>query len=172
MANPQNLAIDAYLKELTELAAKRSEIDRRAARIEKAVRAMIDLLDGEPDYESYLERFDDVVRPAGLTSAISGLLQAAGDSGLTPMEVRDHAITMLQGHSNPLASVHTIIKRLMKNNLVEKTTKDGKQAYKWVTFGDRMVRDIQLRAAENARKTVKPGPLETAMQLHARPTKK
>lgn len=145
MADPRNSAIDAYLKELLDLAAKRSEIDRRSARVEKAVRAMIDLMDGEPEYESYLERFDDVVRPAGLTAAISALLQAAGTGGLTPMEVRDVASSMLLGHSNPVASVHTILKRLVKTGEFEPCEKDGKPAYRWIDPSERMLRHMQSR---------------------------
>ena len=148
MANPQHLAIDSYLEELTELLAKRIEIERRAARVEKAVRAMIDLLDGEPEYESYMERFDDVTRPTGLTSAIRAILQAAGSEGLTPVEVRDYVKTMLIGHSNPLASVHTILKRLAKTDSVEKTTKGGQPAYKWVSTAELVVRDLQIGAVQ------------------------
>jgi hypothetical protein len=189
MADPQNLAIDAYLKELIDLATKRLEIERRTARVEKAVRAMIDLLEGEPEYESYLERFDDVVRPAGLTAAISALLQVAGDAGLTPMEVRDAATksNVLQGHSNPLASVHTVLKRLSKTDNFEKITKDGQPAYRFVSAGERMLRDLQLHAAAGSatsaattQGTPQPTvrrrrsfrrPLETHMQLYVPPVK-
>lgn len=148
MDDPQKLAIDAYLKELTELAARRAEVEHRAARVEKAVRAMIDLIDGEPEYESYLERFDDVVRPAGLTSAISGVLQASNGKPVTPTEVRDYVRSMLIGHSNPVASVHTILKRLVKTGDFEPTEKEGKPAYRWIAPGEQMERDIQRRAGE------------------------
>jgi hypothetical protein len=147
MADPQNSAIDAYLQELVELEAKRAEIGRRSARVEKAVRAMIDLLDGEPEYEPYMERLDDVLRPAGLTSAIRGILQAAGSEGLTPLEVRGYVKSMLVGHSNPLASVHTILKRLVNTDSFERTTKNGEPAYRWVSSGELMMRDMQLRKA-------------------------
>ena len=150
MANPQHLAIDAYLQELRDLAEKRVEINRRTERVEKAVRAMIDLLDGEPEYESYLERLDDVVRPAGLTSAITALLQAAGDFGLTPVEIRDQIGSLLSGHSNPTASVHTIIKRLVKTGNFEPVEKNGKPAYRWIrpmSPGEMHVQDLAKRAA-------------------------
>jgi hypothetical protein len=165
MANPQHLAIDAYLKELTELAAKRSVIDQRTARIEKAVRAMIDLMDGEPEYEAYLERFDDVVRPAGLTSAIASLLKVAGRDGLTPIEVRDSARSMLIGHSNPVASVHTILKRLVKTGDVEQCQKDGKPAYRWIDSGDKLVRYMYERAAEGLGTPANPPPIRSATRL-------
>lgn len=152
MANPQHLAIDAYISELTELAQKRMEIERRSARVEKGVRAMIDLLDGEPEYETYLEKLDDVLKPAGLTIAILALVKAAGDSGLTPVEVKDMARTMLSGHSNPVASVHTILKRLAKNGEIEPIAKDGKPAYramKRLSFAEQYVQDLQRKAAES-----------------------
>src|SRR5713101_896903 len=114
MADPHNAAIDAYLKEIAELAKQQSAIEHRRLRVEKAARAMIDVLDDEEEQLRYMELLDDLVRPAGLTHAIRGLLQAAGRTGLTPMEVRDGARVALFGYSNPSASVHTVLKCLAR----------------------------------------------------------
>jgi hypothetical protein len=150
MANPQQSAMDLYLGDLTRLVAERQKLDRRIAKIEKVLRGMIDLLDTDEEQTEYIEKLDDITPPAGLTEAIQRMLQANEGESLFPTEIRDGVKSYLLNHSNEMASVHTTLKRITKNNpLVESVEKDGKVAYRWVGVSERMVQDMARRATVN-----------------------
>jgi hypothetical protein len=150
MANPQKSAMDAYLAELTALLAERMKMDRRIAKVEKVLRGMIDLLDTDEEQTEYIEKLDEIRPPAGLTEAIQQVLASEMSRDFFPTEIRDRVKSYLLNHSNQMASVHTTLKRLAKNNpFIEVVEKDGKTAYRMVSPGDRMVRDMQLRAIAN-----------------------
>lgn len=126
--------MDAYLTELRALLAERQKLDKRISRVEKVLRGMIDLLDTDEEQMEYIEKLDDIRPPAGLTEAILQVLQSQSDKNkaLFPTEIRDLVKSYLLNHSNEMASVHTTLKRIAKNNpAVEIVEKDGKAAYRW-----------------------------------------
>jgi hypothetical protein len=146
MGNPHKSAMDAYLSELTGLVAERQKLDKRLSKIEKVLRGMIDLLDTEEEQIEYLEKLDEIRPPAGLTEAIQQVLQTGEGKPFLPTEIRDRVKNYLLNHSNEMASVHTTLKRLAKNNVfVEATEKDGKTAYRWAGLAEHMVRDMTRR---------------------------
>jgi hypothetical protein len=148
MSNPQKVAMDAYLKEMADLVAQRQALSKRISGLEKALRGMIDLLGTDEEQMEYMEKLDELVPPVGLSDAIEQALGKEDGDPLLPTEIRDRVIGYLGNHSNQMASVHTTLKRLVKRNpFIETVQKDGKTAYRWVSMGERMVRDIQLRAA-------------------------
>ena len=132
MSTPEHIAINSYLKQLADLAKQEVEIQKRIRLTEKAVRALIDLVDGDEEQFRLLGILDEVVRPVGLTNAIRNQLQKAGSAKLTPREARDLVLPYLFGHSNPLASVYTVLKRLDRNKEARLTKKNGEPAYEWV----------------------------------------
>jgi hypothetical protein len=153
MANPQKVAMDAYLGELTGLISERQKLNKRISKVEKVLRGMIDLLDTDQEQMDYLEKLDEITPPAGLTEAIQQVLNSDQNTAFFPTEIRDRVKSYLLNHSNEMASVHTTLKRLAKNNpFIEVSEKDGKTAYRSVSTSERMVRDLQLRAAETGGK--------------------
>jgi hypothetical protein len=132
MTTPEEEQIRKYLHQLLDLALEKKEIEKKSSLLEKAVRALIDLVPGENEQLGLLEALDEIVRPAGLTNAVRSALHTAAGTPLTPREVRDIVPMFLVGHSNPLASVHTVLKRLSRTDDVEATTKEGNVAYRWV----------------------------------------
>ena len=149
MSNPQKSAMDSYLAELSVVLAERQKLDRRISKLEKVLRGMIDLLDTEEEQIEYIEKLDEIRPPAGLTEAIQQVIQSGEGKAFFPTEIRDRVKSYLLNHSNEMASVHTTLKRIAKNNpFVETVTREGKTAYRWVSVGEQVVRDIQIRAAE------------------------
>jgi hypothetical protein len=147
MANPQKSAMDAYLNQLSNLMVERLKLDRRISKVEKVLRGMIDLLDTDEEQTEYIEKLDEIRPPAGLTEAIQQVIQSGEGGAFLPTEIRDLVKSYLVNHTNEMASVHTTLKRLTKNNsFIEATEKDGKTAYRWVSSGEQMVRDIQRGA--------------------------
>jgi hypothetical protein len=148
MVNPQKSAMDSYLSELTTLIAERQTLNKRISKVEKVLRGMIDLLDTDKEQTEYIEKLDELTPPAGLTEAIQQVLQAGDGKAFSPTEIRDKVKPYLLNHSNEMASVHTTLKRIVKNNrFVEAVEKDGRTAYRWVSMSYRIWR----------RSTVNPG---------------
>ena len=140
--------MDSYLSELTTLIAERQTLNKRISKVEKVLRGMIDLLDTDKEQTEYIEKLDELTPPAGLTEAIQQVLQAGDGKAFSPTEIRDRVKPYLLNHSNEMASVHTTLKRIVKNNqFVEAVEKDGRTAYRWVSVSYRIWR----------RSTVNPG---------------
>jgi hypothetical protein len=132
MPTPEEDQIRNYLHQLLDLTLQKKEIEKKAGRLERAVRALIDLVPEEEQQFRLLEALHEVAPPAGLTDAIRNQLIKAGSAKLTPKEARTQVAPLLLGHSNPLASVHTVLKRLEKSGQARLTEKNGEPAYEWV----------------------------------------
>jgi hypothetical protein len=147
-------ALDDYVAQLRSAIAERSKLSQRIKRIEGAARGILATTEDEGEISTYQGLLDEVIEPTGFTDAIRKVLQSAEGTALTPMEIRDLLPKVgfpLSGYSNPLASVHTILKRLAKSEPiynVEAVIKDGKPAYRASNFGERMMREIYSRAAK------------------------
>jgi hypothetical protein len=152
MANPQTLAIDTYLRELNDLVRQRAELGTRADRVESVVRGMIDLLDNEHEQMQYREKLEDVIPPTGLSAAIAHVLSSDDTRSFFPTEIRDRVKGFLLHHSNEMASVHTTLKRLSRDNLfVEVVDREGKTAYRWVNREKRLEQEITRHRVKTER---------------------
>src|SRR5262245_26501877 len=95
-------ALDAAIREYEKLAAERAALDGRLAQLQHSIAALTKLCGYEPSV------------PLGLTDACRLVLKNATHP-LTALEVRDRLLSIgvdLEKHSNPLASIHTVLKRL------------------------------------------------------------
>lgn len=82
------------------------------------------------------EEFDEE-DALGLTDAIRDAFKSKADQNLTAMEARDVLKSLgydISKYGNVMASVHSVMKRLEKNNEIKQvgTRADGKPAYKWI----------------------------------------
>src|SRR5262245_53771081 len=95
-------ALDAAVREYEKLLAERAALDGRLAQLQHSIAALTRLCGYEPTV------------PLGLTDACRLVLKNATQP-LTALEVRDQLMSIgvdLGKHSNPLASIHTVLKRL------------------------------------------------------------
>src|SRR5437899_7570109 len=80
-------------------------------------------------------------RPMGLSMAIRSCFttEAATDKWLTPVEIRDALKRMgfpFENYkANPLASIHTTLKRMVPAEMDVKTLKDGQKVYRLKSAG-------------------------------------
>jgi hypothetical protein len=154
LTDSEKLALESYLAKLKDATAERSKLTKQIRRFEDAARSILATTEDEGEISAYQETLDDIIEPTGFTDAIRKVLQSANGEAMTATEVKDALPGVgfpLSGYSNPLASVHTILKRLGKGEAlynVEMTMKEEKTAYRWVTQSERMIRDMQLRARE------------------------
>ena len=135
------MAID-YLQMLRQLiqereswARKRDDALRELSRLSDVIRSTVRMLPAEQcaKFDALMENVDR--RPAGLTIAIRFCF-TAGKEWLTPVEIRDY----LKGNgfnfenykANPLASIHTTLKRMVPHE-VECKTVNGQKLYRLKT---------------------------------------
>ena len=135
------MSID-YMQMLRQLAEeqetwirKRDDAMRELSRLSELIRSTIKMLTPEQraKCDALLERIDR--RPAGLATTIR-LCFTAGKEWLTPVEIRD----MLRAtgfnfdsyKANPLASIHTTLKRMVPHE-AECKTLNGQKVYRLKT---------------------------------------
>jgi hypothetical protein len=100
--NDYRRALDAAVREYEKLSAERAELDGRLAQLKYSIAALTKLCGYEPTV------------PLGLTDACRLVLRNAV-TPLTALEVRDRLAAIgvdLAKYSNPLASIHTVLKRM------------------------------------------------------------
>jgi len=114
---------------------KRDEAMRELSRLSELIRSTIKMLTPvqRAKCDALLERIDR--RPAGLTTSIR-LCFTAGKEWLTPVEIRDMLVGMgfrfEMYKANPLASIHTTLKRMVPHE-VECKTVNGQKTYRLKT---------------------------------------
>jgi hypothetical protein len=135
------MAID-YLQMLRQLVEerencvrKRDDAMRELSRLSELIRSTIKMLppSQHTKCDAIFERIDK--RPAGLTIAIR-LCFTAGKEWLTPVEIRDYLkstrFNFENYKANPLASIHTTLKRMVPHE-VECKAVDGQKMYRLKT---------------------------------------
>src|SRR5262249_59114907 len=95
-------ALDAAVREYEKLSAERAELEGRLAQLKHSIAALTKLCGYEPTV------------PMGLTDACRLVLRNATQP-LNALEVRDRLTSIavpLEKHSDPLASIHTVVNHL------------------------------------------------------------
>jgi hypothetical protein len=115
---------------------KRDEAMRELSRLGDLIRSTIKMLTPEQraKCDALLERIDQ--RPAGLTTTIR-LCFTADKEWLTPVDIRDMlkatGFNFESYKANPLASIHTTLKRMVPHE-VECKTANGQKVYRLKTL--------------------------------------
>ncbi|MGO8813841.1 MAG: hypothetical protein ACLQVG_04140 [Terriglobia bacterium] len=125
--------IEIQFQKLAEAVSERQKIEETIGRHEAAVRGLLALVEDEKELIGYLEKLEDTIRPVGFTNAVRDVLQRTTEK-LSATEVKDGLSKIgfnVDGYSNPLASIHTVLKRLLVAGEVETGTRDGKTTYSW-----------------------------------------
>jgi hypothetical protein len=128
------LILEQAFEEFGRLVAGRDDLELKIAKQFQFIRATVNMLPDEEreKFESEVERLASGT--GGLTNAIKNVLQVAPTKWHTATSVRDSLVQSGFDFSsytaNPLASIHSILKRL-KNTEAESTTIDGVMAWKW-----------------------------------------
>lgn len=115
-------------KARNDLASAKAELFKLEARIASLQRTVLALA-------SLVER-PDIDPAAGLTEGIKGVLEAVAPSGLYPTTIRlklEEAGFDFSTSRNPLAAIHSVLKRLTKQGYIEPSIDgdEAKIAYYW-----------------------------------------
>jgi hypothetical protein len=159
LSDSEKKVVEQYFAELRDLSHSRTIIELKMNRVETGIRAIL-ALSSDEEVMPYLERLDDIVRPEGFTDAVRRVLRSS-EEALTPAEVREKlpgAGFFLTDYSNPLASIHTILKRLAKTEQVKIVLKGDKTAYQFVLQTQHPAHQLGKTARFGRPRTVPPPP--------------
>jgi hypothetical protein len=135
-------------QDLARHLVKRQKLDQKIARLHALVTNLQNLC-AKTDQESFEKRVDRVIKKdlkAGITQSARVILQETffpmtpGDL-LKSIEARKYNLAR---YANPLAVIHTLLKRLVQSGEVRLVLQpDGKKAYQWVTTADRALSELR-----------------------------
>jgi hypothetical protein len=137
--------VQNYLEMLATLTRERLAIERRMSDVERSLRSILALHDDD-EVMPYMEALDNILQPEGFTDAVRKVMRNTFN-WLTPAQVKQKlpaAGFSVEEYSNPLASVHTILKRLHNAGELESQVREGKTVYKRKT----LIRAVQAEAAK------------------------
>lgn len=127
--------VEKTYKEFSELVARRDEIELEIAKRIQFLRASVNMLPEEEKvvFRAKVEALANDYE-VGITDAVRAALRSSPKEWNTATDVRDllvkSGIDFSRYTSNPLASIHTILRRMYPAE-VEKTDVEGVAAYRW-----------------------------------------
>lgn len=123
-----------YSAALRKLLDQRDQLNRKIEHTAELISANANFL---PDAErsAQLQRLAEMIAgPPGFTDSVRNVLRNVPAQALTARNVRDllrGAGFDLSSYTNPLASIHTILKRLAERGEVVVSEIDGEAHYRW-----------------------------------------
>jgi len=126
--------VTLYSAALHKLLDQRDKLNRKIEHTAELISANANFL---PDGEraAQLQKLAEMVAgPPGFTDSIRNVLRNVPSQALTAKQVRDllrGAGFDLSSYTNPLASIHTILKRLAERGEVEVSKSNGEVHYRW-----------------------------------------
>lgn len=124
------------MSQLEEIEGQREELKSRSTFVRKGILALSSLLGKEPRsvQNEFPHLFPDLITPdTGLTDAVRKVLKSSNKL-LTPVGVRTELKSTgydIERYKNILASIHTILKRLVEADEVSTGMVDDVTAYQW-----------------------------------------
>jgi hypothetical protein len=124
---------DKILAELESLEIQQEETERRIARLKQALIGLTPL--AEEAILSFMDMttINAEIDAMSITDATRQIFQAA-KTPLAPTEIKQQLLNMgkeLSGQKNVMASIHSLLKRLVASGEIE--TRDNRLTYQWKT---------------------------------------
>jgi len=124
-------ALQAARADKESLLTERAKIDKKLTQVDQIIDSLLPLCDDEAEVQ--VMQFQVDLSELGLADACRAMLQKSGRF-VTPVVLRNSLLKEgydLSEHTNPLASIHSILARLSESGEAEKTDIDGKAFYRW-----------------------------------------
>ena len=135
-------------QDLARCLVQRQKIDHKVARLQAVITQLQDLC-AEMDHKNFERRVERVVK-ADLKMGITELARVILKEMALPMTASDLKEKMearkldISRYSNPLAVIHTVLKRLVQSGEVKVVLrKQGKKAYQWVSTTDKLLSELR-----------------------------
>jgi hypothetical protein len=133
--NEYRKIVDDHLRKLRELRSEQDRIQRETKSVADLVRAALRMLpDGERS--SLEDDLDDILAQRhGLTKMVRSIITVHYPDYLTPVQIRNemesNGFDFSFYSSNPLSSIHSVLKRTDSSHIETKNLPDGTIAYRW-----------------------------------------
>ena len=127
-------AVVLYTARLEKVVAERTKLNKEIERVADLIEANANFLPEEERAEKLQKLEKLVAGPPGFTDSVRNVLRSRPEYFVTAIGVRDWLAKEgynLSQYSNPLASIHTILRRLAKSKEVFTEVKDGELYYRW-----------------------------------------
>ncbi len=120
--SPITKTMDEMLAKLKDATQVYREAEKSVAEYTNAIRALATVCEDEEVKADYLLKLEELSGKPGFVDAIRSVLRGHRDA-LTPKEIRSW-ITIgkkldLSSYSNPMASIHTTLRRMKENGEIE-----------------------------------------------------
>ncbi len=134
--SPITKTLSEMLAKLQEAVIARREAQQQVAEYTSAIKALAQVCEDEEIKTEYLLRLEEFSGKSGFVDAVRSILRTHPDSeGLTPTQIRSWIVISknmdLSGYSNPMASIHTTLRRMRESDEVEEVrNKKGEKSYR------------------------------------------
>jgi hypothetical protein len=135
-------------QEMAHLLVKRQGVDKEIARVHKVITELQNLC-AEQDQENFWRGAERVIKAdlkVGVTESLRVILQE-NVLPMTAVELLEQVKARkcnVTRYKNPLAIVHTLLKRLVKSGNVRVAAPiNGLKAYQWVSAADKALSELQ-----------------------------
>jgi hypothetical protein len=127
-----------YSLALRKLLDQRDQLNRKIEHTAELISANANFLPEDERAVQLQKLAEMVAEPPGFTDSVRNVLRNVPFQALTPKKVRDllrEAGFDLSSYTNPLASIHTILKRLADRGEVVVSESDKEVHYRWKSKG-------------------------------------
>lgn len=136
--SPIKQTMDEMFAKLTAAQLAKVEAEQQISEYTSALRALAKVMEDKEAGDAYLVRLDEMSGKPGFTDAIRFVLRPS-NKPLTPTAIRSLIQISkkmdLSVYSNPMASIHTTLRRMVEAAEVEVVTIDGEKAYRLRVMG-------------------------------------
>jgi hypothetical protein len=136
--SPIRQTMDGILEKLKEAIKTRAEAEKEIAEYTNALRALAKVIEDKEAGDQYLASLDELSGKFGFADAIRFVLGPA-QKPLTTTAIRSLIQISkkmdLSAYSNPMASIHTTLRRMVESGEVEVVIIDGEKAYRTRPMG-------------------------------------
>src|SRR5580698_140500 len=143
-------------QDLARHLVKRQKLDQKIARLQAVVGDLQNLCT-ERDQSNFENRVDRVIKAdlaVGITEAARVILKE-NFFPMTASEIKEKIEARklnLARYSNPLAVIHTILKRLVQGGEIRIVPQpNGRNAYQWISSADKALAELQESSRREAR---------------------
>lgn len=135
---PYRQQVKFLLQEITSLSQRKREIELEMEKIEQLFHGNLGVIPAA-ERVNFLQGLEQVM-PAGLTDRVRLAFKNAYPKGLTPIQLRDALLASgvsLSQYSNAMATVHTVIRRLLASREIEPNGDVDMGGYRWIVKAPR-----------------------------------
>jgi hypothetical protein len=131
--HPFDQTVNELFRKLEEALKQRQEAEIQITANTAAIRALANTCEDEDVKGDYLLRLEEMGGKQGFKEVVLSILKAH-PKGLTPTEIRSWIALgnrmNLSGYSNPLASIHTTLRRMEGGEVEQFITTNGDKAWR------------------------------------------